>query len=130
MEWKPFPDLEKELAYWINEKRQGGFEVSTNVIRLKSKVIAQKYGLPEGNFRALKSQCYRFMELHEFSIRRQTTVAQKLPKDYEYKLISFQFFVISKKRHHTFELKNIGNAGQTPLTFDTVTNSTVAEKRY
>ena len=34
-----FPDLEKELACWIKEKRQGGFGVSTNVIRLKAKVI-------------------------------------------------------------------------------------------
>ena len=123
-----FPDLEKELACWIKEKRQGGFGVSTNVIRLKAKVIAQKSGLPEGKFRASKSWCYRFMERHGFSIRRRTTVAQKLPKDYEDKLISFQRFVISKRKQHSFELKHIGNADQTPLTFDIVTNSTVAEK--
>ena len=68
------------------------------------------------------------MERHGFSIRRRTTVAQKLPKDYEDKLISFQRFVISKRKQHSFELKHIGNADQTPLTFDIVTNSTVAEK--
>lgn len=33
-----FPDLETELACWIKEKRQGGFGVSTNVIRLKAKL--------------------------------------------------------------------------------------------
>ena len=68
------------------------------------------------------------MERRGFSIRRRTTVAQKLPKDYENKLISFQRFVISKRKQHSFELKYIGNADQTPLTFDIVTNSTVAEK--
>ena len=68
------------------------------------------------------------MERRGFSIRRHTTVAQKLPKDYENKLISFQRFVISKRKQHSFELKYIGNADQTPLTFDIVTNSTVAEK--
>ena len=68
------------------------------------------------------------MEQHGFSIRRRTTVAQKLPKDYEDKLISFQCFVISKRKQQSFELKHIGNADQTPFTFDIVTNSTVAEK--
>ena len=68
------------------------------------------------------------MERRGFSIRRRTTVAQKLPKDYENKLISFQRFIISKRKQHSFELKYIGNADQTPLTFDIVTNSTVAEK--
>jgi len=57
-----FPDLEKELACWIKEKRQGGFGVSTNVICLKAKQIAQKSGMQEGKFRASKSWCYRFME--------------------------------------------------------------------
>ena len=123
-----FPDLEKELACWIKEKRQGGFGVSTNVICLKAKQIAQKSGMQEGKFRASKSWCYHFMERHGLFIRRRTTVAQKLPKDYEDKLISFQRFIIGKRKQHDFELRHIGNADQTPLTFDIVTNSTVEEK--
>jgi len=42
-----FPELEKELACWVREKRQGGFGISTNVIRLKAKLIAKKSGLEE-----------------------------------------------------------------------------------
>jgi len=42
-----FPELEKELACWVREKRQGGFRISTNVIRLKAKLIAKKSGLEE-----------------------------------------------------------------------------------
>ena len=55
-------------------------------------------------------------------------MTQKLPKDYEDKLISFQQFIIGKRNQHDFELRHIGNADQTPLTFDIVTNSTVEEK--
>ena len=111
-----FPDLEKELTCWIKEKCQGGFGVSTNVICLKAKQIAQKSGMQEGKFRASKSWRYRFMEQHRPSIRRRTTIAQKLPKDYEDKLISFQWFIIGKRKQHVFELRHIGNADQTPLT--------------
>ena len=71
-----FPDLEKELACWIKEKRQGGFGVSTNVIRLKAQVIMQKSGLPEGKFRASKCWCYCFIKQHGFSIRRRTSRAE------------------------------------------------------
>lgn len=79
------------------------FGISTNVICLKAKLIAKKSG-------------------------RRTSVAQKLPKDYEDKLINFQRLIISKRKQHNFELRHIGNADQTPLTFDIVTNSTIAEK--
>ena len=68
------------------------------------------------------------MDQFGFSIRRRTTIAQKLPQDYEEKLIKFQHYVLSKRKEHDFDLKYIGNADQTPLTFDFVTNSTVSVK--
>ena len=54
--------------------------------------------------------------------------AQQLPQDYEEKLIRFQRFIIAQRKKHDFELKYIGNADHTPLTFDIVRNSTVSEK--
>lgn len=121
-----FPELEKEVAAWITEKRKAGTGVSTNVICLKAKSVAQRLGLEQ--FKASKCWCYRFMDRCGFSIRRRTTIAQKLPQDYEEKLIKFQRYVMAKRKEHDFDLKYIGNADQTPLTFDIVTNSTVAEK--
>ena len=107
-----FPDIEKELAVWITEKRQGGIGVSTNVICLKAKSVAQKFGIAEESFKASKRWCYGFMECYGFSIRRRTTIAQKLPQDYEEKLIKFQCYVIAQRKKHDFELKYIGNADQ------------------
>ena len=52
----------------------------------------------------------------------------KLPQDYEEKLIKFQRYVLAKRKEHDFDLKYIGNADQTPLTFDIVTNSTVSDR--
>ena len=121
-----FPELEKEVAEWITEKRKAGTGVSTNIIHLKAKSVAQKLGLEQ--FKASKCWCYRFMDRLGFSIRRRTTIAQKLPQDYEEKLIKFQHYVLAKRKEHDFDLKYIGNADQTPLTFDIVTNSTVSAK--
>ena len=43
-------------------------------------------------------------------------------------MIKFQRYVLAKRKEHDFDLKYIGNADQTPLTFDIVTNSTVSAK--
>ena len=67
------------------------------------------------------------MERYGFSIRRTTTIAQKLPQHYEEKVIKFQRYVIAQRKKHDFKLKYIGNADQTPLTFDIVTSSTLSE---
>ena len=121
-----FPEIEKEVAEWMTKKRKAGTGVSTNIIRLKAKSVAQKLGLSE-QFKASKCWCYHFMDRFGFSIRRRTTIAQKLPQNYEEKLIKFQHYVLAKRKEHDFDLKYIGNADQTPLTFDIVTNSTISE---
>lgn len=121
-----YPELEKDLTDWLSEKRKSGVAVSINVIRLKALSIAQNTNIKD--FKASVRWCNAFLERHGFSIRRRTTVAQKLPQDYEDKLISFQRFIIAKRKQHNYELRYIGNADQTPMTFDIVSNSTVDKK--
>ena len=121
-----YPELKKEVAEWITKKRKAGTAVSTNIICLKAKSVAQKLGLEQ--FKMSKCWCYHFMDRFGFSMRRRTTIAQKLPQDYEEKLIKFQHYVLAKRKEHDFHLKYIGNVDQTPLTFDIVTNSTISEK--
>lgn len=123
-----FPDIEKEVAAWITKNHQGGIGVSANVICLKAKTVVQKFGVGETSFKASQHWCYGFMERYGFSIRRRTTIAQQLPKDYELKLIKFQRFIIAERKKHDFELKYFRNTDQTPLTLYIVTNSTVSEK--
>ena len=121
-----YPELEKDVTDRLSEKRKSGVAVSINVIRLKALSIAQNTNIKD--FKASVRWCNAFLERHGFSIRRRTTVAQKLPQDYEDKLISFQRFIIAKRKQHNYELRYIGNADQTPMTFDIVSNSTVDKK--
>ena len=100
--------------------------MSTNIICLKVNSVAQNLGLEQ--FKMSKCWCYGFMDRFGFSIRRQTTIAQKLPQDYKEKLIKFQRYVLAKRKEYDFDLKYIGDADKTRLTFDIVTNSTVSEK--
>ena len=50
------------------------------------------------------------------------------PRTFEDKLEKFQAFIIAEQKKHKYELSLIGNADQTPLTFDMPSNSMVDSK--
>ena len=58
----------------------------------------------------------------------QFTIFTKLPENFEDKLEKFQAFIIAERKKPKYELSLIGNADQTPLTFDMPSNSTVDSK--
>ena len=112
-----FPGLENQVLAWVKERRMAGIGVSTKDIRLKALQIAKEIGIL-GSFKASVGWTRRFMKRNYLSVRRRTHMAQKLPKDFEEKVIQFQRFIIGKRRNNNYELSQIGNADQTPLTFD------------
>ena len=73
-----FPDIEKELAAWITEKRQGGIGVSTNVICLKAKSVTQKFGIAEESFKASKAGAMVLWNAMVFPYDEE----QQLPKNF------------------------------------------------
>ena len=62
-----FPLVEKEVTEWITKKRKAGTGVSTDIICLKAKSVAQNLGLEE--FNASKCWCYGFVDRFGFSIK-------------------------------------------------------------
>jgi len=84
-----FPELEKELKEWIDEKRKASIGMSTTVIRLRAKSMAKARNIAESEFKAVVHWCYRFMDQHDLSIRWRMTISQKLPQNFEEKLLKF-----------------------------------------
>ena len=123
-----FPEIEKELNEWIDEKRKAGIGISTTVIRLKAKSMAKVRNVAESEYKASVHWCHRFVDRHDLSIRRRTTISQKLPENFKDKLLKFQRFIIAERKKHEYDLSLIGNMDQTQLTFDMPANSTVDAK--
>ena len=90
--------------------------------------MAKARNVAESEFKASVHWCHRFMDRHDLSIRRRTTISQKLPENFEDKLLKFQRYIIAERKKHEYDLSLIGNADQTPLTFDMPANSTVDAK--
>ncbi|KAE8745947.1 hypothetical protein FOCC_FOCC007308 [Frankliniella occidentalis] len=70
----------------------------------------------------------KFMVRHGFSLHRRTSICQKLPADFEEKLVAFQRFVITLRKEIDYLLGQIGNADETPIWFDLPANYTITEK--
>ena len=122
-----YPELEQQLLDFIHERRKSGCAISTIELRLHAGNLAKEYN-PLTNFKASSKWCFNFMKRHDISIRRRTSISQKLPDDHEQKLIEFQRFVIKMRKKHDYADCNIGNADQTPLTFDIPFTQTMAPK--
>ena len=114
-----WPELEVDLLAWITEKRNNGLALLPNLVRLKALELAkdEKYSIPEGHFKAGNHWCQCFLKHNGLSLRQKTTLAQRLPDDYEEKIVRFHHFVISRRKEYNYSLHLLANMDETPLTF-------------
>jgi hypothetical protein len=64
------------------------------------------------------------MRKNGFTLRRGTSLCQKLKSDFEKKLLAFQKHVIGLWKANSYLLSQIGNADKTPMYFDMPPNYT------
>jgi len=57
------------------------------------------------------------MRRNGLCMRTKTTVSQKLPHEYERKIIEFHKYVINMRKKLCFEVGQLGNTDEVPLTF-------------
>ena len=124
-----FPALEACLYEWIVDLRQNGFIVTRQAIRFRAlklmKEEPHKSSPMAASFVASAGWCTRFMNRFSLALRQRTKIAQKLPADLSEKVSSFQKYTINLRQKHKYDLAQIGNMDETPMTFDLPGNRTV-----
>lgn len=120
-------ELEKKVAQFVIEQRNRLLGVSVELIQWKARDVAREMGIPRESFKASRGWAQKFMRRNGFSLRRTTSIRQKLPSDYEAKLLEFQRYVIDLRRSSQMPLAHIGNADQTPVFLDMPMSRTVNE---
>lgn len=123
-----YPVVEEEVEKWVKEQREKGLSVSYEDIQGKARCVANELKIARSEFKVSKKWVTNFMRRNGLSLRRRTTVCQKLPDAYEEKKEAFLEFVSELKEQHAFTLGQIGNADQTPVWFDMPSRRTVAVK--
>ena len=129
-----WPELEVDLLVWITEKRNNGLSILPSLVRLNALELAKskKYGIPEGHFKAGNHWCQQFMKRNGLSLRQKTTLAQRLPDDYEEKIVRFHHYIIDLRKEHSYPLHLVANMDETPLQLtcpQTVRSTTWAGKQ-
>jgi hypothetical protein len=66
-------------------------------------------------FAGKTSWCYRFIKRNGLSMSNCTRVAQKMPTQYETKILELQIFLIAARKKSCFELGQTGNMDKVPL---------------
>ena len=122
-----WPELEVDLLSWITEKRNNGLAILPSLVRLKALELAnhKKYLIPEGHFKAGNHWCQNFTKRNGLSLRQKTTLAQRLPDDYEEEIVRFHRYIIDRRKEHNYPLHLIASMNETPLTFDMPPNRTI-----
>lgn len=123
-----FEEIDRRVCQYVTEKRQDGMPVTRAIIQLKALEIAKELNIPPAEFKASLGWVKRMMRRNGLSLRRRTSLAQRLPSDFEDKLLSFQRHIIKLRKTHSYPLDQIGNADQTPVFFDMPSSVTVAKR--
>ena len=113
------------------EKRKNGLKILPSIVLLKALELSKdvKYNISEGDFKARNHWCQRFMKRKNLSLRQKTTLAQRLPDDYEEKIVRFHCFIIDRRKEKGYPLHFIANMDETPLTFNMPPNRTTRVRK-
>ncbi len=98
------------------------------VMQQKALEVATELNIPRADFKASMGWCRRVMRRHGLSLRRRTSLAQRLPADFREKLVTYQRYVIKLRKKHEYPLDQMGNADQTHVFFDMPTSVTVHKR--
>jgi transposase-like protein len=127
-----FPALETALVNWVKETRKNQNAVSRTMIQMKAKALAQQRqwqltcpGI--GSFSFSNKWLDGFMNRNNFSNRRRTTIAQRLPDDLVETQQAFLSYIMYLRIDYNYPLALIANMDETPVTFDLPSNTTIDE---
>ena len=118
-----WPQLGEASETWIVDKRNSGNSVSTKMILCEARKMGAEKDAADfvGNIKWV----FQFMKRHGLSMRTKTRLAQKMPIQYEDKILNFHKFVIQLRKQTKVPLCQIGNMDKTAMKFDCPSNRTV-----
>ena len=117
--------FEEELVQWILESCDQQIPKQRKTIQHKALAIIKPH-CP--SFKASDGWLQKFMQRNSLSLRRTTSIQQKLPGNLERKLEAFMGDAKALREHHRFDENLIINMDETPIFFDMHHSQTVSYK--
>lgn len=129
---KPFDySFDDELVQWIIQMRERRLCVSRKMLMKKAaELFATEYQQkhPSKSFVASIGWLNKFLSRNHISLRRKTTVGQKLPNDVAPKLVSFIAYVKSLRIQRKYDFDSIYAMDETAIWLDMPSATTLETK--
>ena len=113
-------DIDAELAKWVKSEREKKLRISRRMIQAQAMELFKKKaaGSSAVTFRASIGWLQKFLNRHNFRLRRPTTVCQKPPDQYEKTIVNFIMFMRNKRREREYQFGRILAANETAVWLD------------
>ena len=102
--------------------------MSYHLFRKEAIKNARSLNIPRSRFTASKGWAIRFMRWMGLALRRRTAICQKLPKDFEQKLLNYQRYITNLRKAENFLTGQMANADETAIYLDMPPNYTLEKK--
>ena len=122
--------LEEMLVEWISDRRSKRLYVSRKMVVVKAKELFEeeesiREEAKSDTFAGSNGWLYRFFQRHCITIRRKTTMAQKLPEQLAPKVINFILYVRLLRNLNKYLNFDMIAMDETAVWFDMPTDTTV-----
>jgi hypothetical protein len=97
------------------------------MLHFQARDLATKRGISCTDLKVSRGWITRFVK-RGLSLRRRTSFRQRIPKDFDDKVIDFHRYVIQARKSNNYVLSQTANADHTPLNFDMPHQTTITEK--
>lgn len=121
-------ELDQQLQQEILERRERRLAVSCKWVIARALELSNELLNNDGNhseFKASRGWLQKFFQRHNFTIRRRTTVSQKLPADLLPKLSDFVIFVRKLQIKHSYDSNSIYACDETAVWLDMLPDTSV-----
>jgi hypothetical protein len=118
-------DVEDQLQEWIESLREKNLRVTRSSIMCKALELFQPND-SEQTFSASRGWLEKFLKRRCFTLRRRTTVSQRLPPDMIPKVAHFVIYTRKLLLRHSYPLSMIGNMDETPVWLDMPGDTTIS----
>lgn len=77
-----FTEIDRRVCDYVTEKRNEGMPIPRAVMQQKALEVATELNIARAEFKASMGWCRRMMRRNGLSLRRRTSLAQRLPADF------------------------------------------------
>jgi transposase-like protein len=122
--------LEEELLQWIRQLRSDKLRVTRNMVKREASRLYRMYNDGEAAFAASDGWLTNFMKRNGISLRRRTSVSQRIPRELGQKVASHLQSIRNLRQLHPYRADQIAAMDETALWFDMPGTTSLEERGH